>query len=146
MPRKFVIGIGIVVSAIGYFFYAGLQQGTTFYVTVPELYAHGSEIVGKSLRMGGLVLEGSITQNPRDLLVEFKLHQGSDVVPVRYQGVTPDMFKDGSEVIVEGTLSDTGVFEADWLMAKCPSKYESKEYKAPETGPPGRQTGYPEAI
>jgi len=48
-------------------------------------------------------------------------------IPVAYHGVIPDMFKAGVEVVVEGKMDDTGVFQANVLMTKCASKYEGEE-------------------
>ena len=135
MPKKFVVGISIVVVAIAYFMFAGVSKGTAYYITVDELTQNGNELIGERLRMGGNVLEGTIEEDIKTLNVTFQIHQEESVVPVKFTGVTPDMFKDGSEVIVEGEYTAEGVFEADVLLAKCPSKYESKEYEdAEETG------------
>jgi cytochrome c-type biogenesis protein CcmE len=49
---------------------------------------------------------------------------GGESLPVIYQGVVPDTFKVGNEVVVEGTLKSNGIFQAYTLMPKCPSKYE----------------------
>lgn len=133
MPKKFVVGISIIVLGIGYFMFAGVSKGTAYYVTVEELSLKSDSYVGERLRMGGLVLEGSITSDIRKLDVNFKIHQNEHVIDVFYNGITPDMFQDGSEVILEGSYTEEGVFVADVLMAKCPSKYESSEYQTEES-------------
>ncbi len=129
MPKKFVIGISIIVLGIGYFMIAGVNEGTAYYVTVEELSQKSENYIGERLRMGGLVLEGSIQSDIKKLDVNFKIHQNEHVIDVFYNGVTPDMFQDGSEVILEGSYTEEGLFVADVLMAKCPSKYESSEYQ-----------------
>lgn len=133
MPKKFVIGISIIVLGIGYFMIAGVNKGTAYYVTVEELSQKSDNYVGERLRMGGLVLEGSIQSDIKKLDVNFKIHQNEHVIDVFYNGITPDMFQDGSEVIIEGSYTEEGVFAADVLMAKCPSKYESSEYQKEES-------------
>ncbi len=133
MPKKFVVGISIVVLGIAYFIFAGVSKGTAYYVTVEELSRKSESYVGERLRMGGLVLEGSIVSDIKKLDVNFKIHQNEHVIDVFYNGITPDMFQDGSEVILEGSYTEEGVFVADVLMAKCPSKYESSEYQTEES-------------
>ena len=133
MPKKFVVGISIIVLGIAYFIFAGVSKGTAYYVTVEELSRKSESYVGERLRMGGLVLEGSIVSDIKKLDVNFKIHQNEHVIDVFYNGITPDMFKDGSEVILEGSYTEDGVFVADVLMAKCPSKYESSEYQTEES-------------
>ena len=133
MPKKFVVGISIIVLGIAYFIFAGVSEGTAYYVTVEELSRKSEIYVGERLRMGGLVLEGSIVSDIKKLDVNFKIHQDEHVIDVFYNGITPDMFKDGSEVILEGSYTEDGVFVADVLMAKCPSKYESSEYQTEES-------------
>ncbi len=135
MPRKFVIGISIIVLGIGYFMVSGVSKGSSYYVTVQELSESGDNLIGDRLRMGGVVLEGSITTDIKKLDVNFKIHQDEHVIDVFYTGITPDMFRDGSDVILEGSFTEDGVFVADVLMAKCPSKYESSEYQTEEDAP-----------
>ena len=135
MPRKFVIGISIIVLGIGYFMVSGVSKGSSYYVTVQELSESGDRLIGDRLRMGGVVLEGSITTDIKKLDVNFKIHQDEHVIDVFYTGITPDMFRDGSDVILEGSFTEDGVFVADVLMAKCPSKYESSEYQTEEDAP-----------
>lgn len=135
MPRKFVIGISIIVLGIGYFMVSGVSKGSSYYVTVQELSESGDKLIGDRLRMGGVVLEGSITTDVKKLDVNFKIHQDEHVIDVFYNGITPDMFRDGSDVILEGSFTEDGIFVADLLMAKCPSKYESSEYQTEEDIP-----------
>jgi len=135
VPKKFVIGITIVILGIGYFMVSGVSKGSSYYVTVQELAESGDKLVGDRLRMGGAVLEGSISKDVRKLDVNFKIHQNEHVIDVFYNGITPDMFRDGSDVILEGSFTEDGVFVADVLMAKCPSKYESSEYQMEESTP-----------
>ena len=133
MPKKFVIGISIIVLGIIYFMIAGVNEGTAYYVTVEELSLKSENYVGERLRMGGLVVKGSIQSDIRKLDVNFKIHQNEHVIDVFYNGITPDMFQDESEVILEGSYTEEGLFVADVLMAKCPSKYESSEYQREES-------------
>ena len=64
----------------------------------------------------------------RQLLAKFNLAGESTTLPVVYHGGIPDLFKADSEVIVEGRMDATGLFQADVLMTKCASKYQSEEH------------------
>ena len=78
--------------------------------------------------MKGNVVNGSIQRDPNDYLdVKFLIEEKESSLKVTYQGVTPDMFADGREVVVEGTLGRDGVFHANTLLTSCPSKYEAEK-------------------
>ncbi|MFQ6605755.1 MAG: cytochrome c maturation protein CcmE [Fidelibacterota bacterium] len=97
------------------------QAALVKFLSIEELQAdtnHGR------VKLGGYVEEGSIVINPDDLLeASFVLEQDNATIPVRYRGIRPDLFKDGAEVIVEGSL-DGNVFVAENLQTKCASRYE----------------------
>ena len=86
---------------------------------VPEVY-------DDKVRVSGTVVTGSI-DNDIDRSLKFKITDGDDVIDVEYQGIIPDIFADDVEAVVEGTLNKQNVFEADLLLAKCPTKYESED-------------------
>lgn len=125
--RKFLIGFGIVIAAIGYLIYSGFNETTLYYLTVSEL--HASPVYGTNLRLNGNVVAGSIEKDEKEMLrVRFTAEEGGKQTHVVYSGVIPDTFKDGSDVVVEGTYAPDGTFTAHTLLAKCPSKYESEGY------------------
>ena len=88
------------------------------------------------IRLAGRVVPGSIHRDPRTSTVRFQVWQPLDgtsggfsaPVSVRYHGMVPDTFRDGAEVVLEGDLSADGIFRAETLLAKCPSRYEGKGY------------------
>ncbi|MCS5621955.1 MAG: cytochrome c maturation protein CcmE, partial [Nitrospinaceae bacterium] len=83
---------------------------------------------GAGLKVKGNVVNGSIQRDPNDYLnVKFLIEEKDASLKVAYQGVTPDMFIDGGEVVVEGTLGKDGVFHANTLLTSCPSKYEAEK-------------------
>ena len=102
------------------------------YVSIAQLVETDSDWKQTRFRLGGYVHEGSIVYSNARRTVEFMLVQEDDRLPVRFEGLTPDMFKDNAEVIVLGQL-DGGVFVADNLMTKCASRYEV-EITEPEHG------------
>jgi len=123
--RKFLISGIVIAGALLAIVFTGFKGNQVFYVTVDELHAKAPELTGEHIRMAGNVLDGSIKKDDSSLFTRFQIEQNGKTIPVEYKGITPDMFKDGSEVIVEGTYTQSGVFKADNLMAKCASRYEA---------------------
>lgn len=125
---KFAIGSFLIVGAIGFLITSSISSTSKFYFTVDELVASNQVSPGTGLKVKGNVVQGSIARNPEDYLdVAFSIEFKNAKLPVRYNGVTPDMFKDGNEVVVEGTMDRQGVFHANTLMTSCPSKYEAEK-------------------
>jgi cytochrome c-type biogenesis protein CcmE len=81
---------------------------------------------GTRVRLGGLVGTGSVERG-KDLNIRFQVTDGNHVVAVAYQGVLPDLFREGQGVIAEGALDTSGVFRADTVLAKHDEKYMPKE-------------------
>ena len=132
---KFIIGSMMIVSAIGYLISTSIQSTSKFFMTVDELAVATVDYRGAGLKVKGTVVNGSIDRNPNDhLTVSFKIEEKTSSLPVIYKGITPDMFEDGREVVVEGTLGNDGVFHANTLLTSCPSKYEA-EKEAGKTHP-----------
>lgn len=123
---KITTGIAIIVAAIAYFAFAGFEEGKAYYKTIDELEAMGDAAQGKRLRVAGIVKEGSIQRDGRE--VRFELEAENLTLAVLYNGSqpVPDTFKDGAEALVEGRRTADGTFEADHIQAKCASKYEAK--------------------
>jgi cytochrome c-type biogenesis protein CcmE len=81
---------------------------------------------GTRIRLGGLVAPGSLVRGD-NLAVQFQLTDGSRTVPVAYQGLLPDLFREGQGVVTEGALDQAGVFRADSVLAKHDETYMPKE-------------------
>lgn len=120
---RLLIGFVAVGLAIGLLVARGAKKSMVYYVTVSELVAkqRGGDVDG--LRVTGKVVPGTIQR--QDLRLRFKMTDGTQAVPVEYNGVIPDTFSEEGEVVVEGCYKTDGTFDANFLMAKCPSKYES---------------------
>ncbi len=103
----------------------GIEEEAVPYVTVAELQAKQGTREQDRFRLGGLVKAGSIAYSSDRLSVDFVVVQGSMRLPVHYSGLTPDLFKDEAEVIIEGVYHDS-IFSADNLMTKCASRYEAE--------------------
>ena len=124
---RFLVGSLLIVGAIGYLITMGISNTSQYFFTVDELLSQKVSYAGSGLKVKGNVVNGSIQRDPNDYLnVMFSIEEKESSLKVAYQGVTPDMFADGREVVVEGTLGEDGVFHANTLLTSCPSKYEAE--------------------
>ena len=125
MPKRkrFVIGGLIILGALSYIIYGGMQEAIVYFVTPSELRAKETTSKDKFLRMGGMVVKGSLQKDLKNLTYRFELTDGTASVPVFFRGVPPDLFADGKGAVVEGRLSADGVFQATTIMAKHAEEY-----------------------
>ncbi len=121
---KIIVVSSIVLSIIGYLTYTGIRDTMAYYLTVSELLAKGPSGENVGLRVAGEVIPDSVQWNPKDLKLSFRIRDGESSLHVDYQGVVPDSFKPGKEVIVEGKYTAEGLFRAATIMPTCPSKYD----------------------
>ncbi len=121
---KVVLCLSVIVACLVYLVVSGFQGASVFFFTVSELQAKEATIGGQRVKVAGKVVDGSIEQDKGTMKVSFQAEEGGHILPVTYKGIVPDTFKDGAEVVVEGKSGADGVFHADVLLAKCPSKYE----------------------
>lgn len=122
---KVLLGVGLIVGALAALMALGLSKSQTYYVTVEELLKQPAARANQQLRVNGKLVGSSVTFDPGRVLLKFDLRDGRNKLPVAYQGVRPGTFEDGVDVLVEGRYRD-GVFVADNVLTKCPSKYEAK--------------------
>lgn len=123
---RFYVGGLVMVGAILYLVYMGLQNAPVYYVTTSELQ-QGIGVAGGSqmVRVAGKVVPSSIQKGPDAFTTRFAISDGSGTLSVFYRGALPDVFQENIEVVVEGRYSQDGVFNAKTVLAKCPSKFES---------------------
>lgn len=131
---KFGAAIGVIVVALAYLAFTGVQQSKSYYVTIKELKKMGDDGYKKRLRVAGNVEPGSIRR--RGTHVEFTLIEEGHVLNVEYTGTEapPDTFVDNAQALAEGTYGRDGVFHAKMLQAKCASKYAPKQDGTQPTG------------
>ncbi|MDM8527235.1 cytochrome c maturation protein CcmE [Anaerolineales bacterium HSG24] len=123
---KFIVGGVLIILAIAYLMYAGIQSNATYFMTVDELYAKGTAVENKIVRVSGMVDEESIEFNNRDLILKFNvLGENGKALPVVFNGPKPDQMRADTEAIIEGTYNGHS-FKAHNLLLKCPSKYEGE--------------------
>jgi cytochrome c-type biogenesis protein CcmE len=121
--RRFLIGAAIILAALAYMIYGGLKEAMVYFKVPSELRAEESSLKGKFVRMGGMVVEGSLQKDLQALTYKFELTDGSVKFPVFFKGVPPDMFLEGKGAVVEGRVGDDGVFHATLIMAKHAEEY-----------------------
>jgi cytochrome c-type biogenesis protein CcmE len=141
MSKGFQIALGgaLVAALLGWYGASQVSEGGfVYYQTLGEFLAAGE--AGQPARVHGFVVPGSIERDVAGKRVRFRVqetapHAGGSAegaLPVVYASLeTPDLFKDGAEVVVEGELADgAGTFHASNVLAKCPSKFEGQQAEA----------------
>lgn len=123
----------LVIAALVAIIAAGLIAAWTLrnqanYFYLPEQMAAEPPAVGQAVRLGGMVRPGSIQTEADGVTVNFMVTGNTtDAVPVRYSGILPDLFVEGSGVVAEGSLGADGVFMASNLLAKHDENYVPRE-------------------
>jgi cytochrome c-type biogenesis protein CcmE len=146
---KFLVGGLLIAAAVVYLIISSTRASAQYFLTVDELNAKGNESLGRELRISGAVLGDSITYDPETLTLKFTvahipgdnkeiealgglaavLHQAvtdptRSRLQVVYNDVKPDLLRNEAQAIMTGHLGEDGVFYADELLLKCPTKYE----------------------
>jgi len=121
--RRFLIGGAIILAALSYMIYGGMQEAIVYFVTPSELKANEHSSADKFLRMGGMVVKGSMQKDLNHLTYRFDLTDGTATFPVFFKGVPPDLFTEGKGAVVEGRIGKDGVFQATMIMAKHAEDY-----------------------
>jgi cytochrome c-type biogenesis protein CcmE len=118
-------------AAAGLSLYA-LRDNLSYFLSPADLLAEqqsGGAIgkPGNVFRLGGLVAEGSVTDQDKDMNIAFTVTDFRHEVPVVYRGILPDLFREGQGVIARGSLDAGGVFQAEELLAKHDENYMPPE-------------------
>jgi cytochrome c-type biogenesis protein CcmE len=147
--NKFVIGGILILGAVVFLIWTATKASAEYFLTIDELNAKGSSIVDKNLRVSGAVIGDSIQYDAQNLKLTFEvahvpgdnavlekqgglaaaLHQAvadpsRKRMKVVYVGPKPDLLRNEAEAIMTGHLGTDGVFYADELLLKCPTRYE----------------------
>jgi cytochrome c-type biogenesis protein CcmE len=154
---KFLVGGLLIIAAVVYLIVSSTQASAQYFLTVEELKAKGSSVMGRDLRVSGAVLGDTIQYDPQTLTLTFTVaHVPGDnkdieaqgglaevlhaavIDPSRpqmqvvYVGVKPDLLRNEAQAIMTGRIGEDGVFHADELLLKCPTKYEEAVPKQSE--------------
>jgi cytochrome c-type biogenesis protein CcmE len=146
---KFIVGGLLIVAAVIYLIVSSTQASAQYFLTVDEVNAKGSSVAGRDLRVSGAVIGDSIQYDPETLTLSFivahvpgdnkeieaqgglafVLHEAVTdpnraQMRVVYNGVKPDLLRHEAQAIMTGQLGADGIFYAEELLLKCPTKYE----------------------
>ena len=124
--RLVLIGASVGVLAVAVALMLNAFRGSIAFFNSPTDIAEKHLGPGTRIRLGGLVKDGSI-ERANDLRVRFEVTDGKSEIPVTYQGVLPDLFREGQGVVAEGAIDGAGVFNADTILAKHDESYMPKE-------------------
>ena len=147
--NKFAFGGMLILGAVVFLIWTATASTSEYFLTIDELNAKGSSIVDKNLRVSGAVIGDTIQYDPQTLTLTFEvahvpgdntqlategglaiaLHQAvidpsRERMTVVYVGPKPDLLRNEAQAIVTGHLGADGIFYADELLLKCPTKYE----------------------
>jgi cytochrome c-type biogenesis protein CcmE len=146
---KFIIGGALIVAAVIYLIVSSTQASAQYFLTIDEVVAKGDEILDRELRISGAVDGETIAYDRESLTLSFIVaHVPGDNteledegglaealhaavidpsrarLPVVYEGPMPDLLQHEAQAIMTGFMGDDGIFYADELLLKCPTKYE----------------------
>ena len=146
---KFIIGGLLIFAAIVFLIVSSTKSSAEYFLTVDEVFAKKVEMQGRKLRVSGAVVGDTIKYEPQTLMLTFEIaHVPADDDAVReygglakalhqavidpqrnrlkvvFNGPKPDLMKNEVQVIMTGQMGDDGVFHADEVLTKCPTKYE----------------------
>lgn len=147
--NKFMIGGLFILAAVVFLVVSSSQANSEYFMTVDELNVKGASVMGKSLRVSGAIIGDTIQYDPATLTLTFEvanvpgdnaeieaqgglaevLHQAvidptRSRIKVVYQGPKPDLLRNEAQAIMTGHIDENGVFHADELLLKCPTRYE----------------------
>jgi cytochrome c-type biogenesis protein CcmE len=124
--RLVLIGGAVGVLAVAVALMLNALRDSIVFFNSPSDVAEKHLAPGARIRLGGLVKTGSLVRSD-NLKIRFEVTDGSRELPVAYQGVLPDLFREGQGVVAEGALDGAGVFNADTILAKHDETYMPKE-------------------
>lgn len=123
LRARYLIGGLIIMGAIGYLAFAANSDSWAYYQDV-DTFVGKSPKVGARARVHGRIAADGADIRPVDLFARFELIGDQRRLAVEYRGAVPNLLAAGGQVVAEGTLDASGVFQADQLLTKCASKYE----------------------
>jgi cytochrome c-type biogenesis protein CcmE len=138
--RQRMLTVGLIVVcvslAVGLALQA-FQENLLFFYSPTQVLA-GEPPEGRKFRLGGLVEEGSLTREAGELKISFIVSDLENTLPVSYEGVLPDLFREGQGVVAHGVLQPDGSFLAEEVLAK-----HDENYMAPEVAELLAEQGHP---
>ncbi len=148
---KFMIGGLLIVAAVVYLIVSSTQASAQYYLTIDEMLTRGDEIYDRAIKLSGAVDGDTVAYDPETLTLEFamanvpadqdEIEAGGGLAKVLYDalrdpdasrlqvvyvGPKPDLLRHEAQAIVTGNMGEDGVFYADELLLKCPTRYEQE--------------------
>ena len=120
--KRFLVGGLVIAGALAYLIYGAMQEAVVYFVTPTELRSEAAP-PDRFLRVGGMVLPGSLRKDLDQRTFRFRITDGQESMSVFFQGVPPDLLAEGKGAVVEGRLGENGVFRASTVMAKHAEEY-----------------------
>ena len=120
-----VIGLAGIAVAAGLVLNA-FRSNLVFFFSPSQVAAHEAP-VGKTFRLGGMVVDGSVQRDSDGLTVRFRVTDTAQEIPVVFSGILPDLFSEGQGAVAQGKLGDDGVFYAEQVLAKHDETYMPPE-------------------
>src|SRR5262245_20702028 len=124
--RLTLIGGAAVVLAIAAALVLNALRDSIVFFSTPSMAAEKHIPPGKRFRLGGMVRQGSVVRGDH-LAATFDVSDGAATLPVAYQGILPDLFREGQGVVAEVAIDANGVFRADTVLAKHDETYMPKD-------------------
>lgn len=125
--RMLAVGLAVAGVAIAVVLtLRAFEENMMFFVDISAV-AEGEAPMDRNFRVGGLVVAGSVHRDPGELEVRFKLTDTANELNVSYNGVLPDLFREGQGIVAHGRMNDSGGFVADTVLAKHDENYMPPE-------------------
>ncbi|RZO22059.1 MAG: cytochrome c maturation protein CcmE [Candidatus Thioglobus sp.] len=127
--RQRLVLVGLLVAGVGIavgLALLALQENINLFFS-PSQVAAGEAPVGSPFRLGGMVVDGSVSRVDQSLEIRFDLTDTANTVTVAYTGILPDLFREGQGIVAQGSVNDNGLFTATQVLAKHDETYMPPE-------------------
>lgn len=156
---KFIIGGALILIAVIYLIISSSNANAQYFLTIDELQSKGAQAAGREVRISGAVIGDSITYDAANLRLSFEVAQvpadNKEIeaqgglaavlhaavmdpdrarILVVYEGVKPDLLRNEAQAIMTGKMGEDGIFYAEELLLKCPTRYEESVPSQSEGG------------
>ncbi|MBF0426888.1 MAG: cytochrome c maturation protein CcmE [Magnetococcales bacterium] len=118
-----VLTLVIVGGALLTLVFTSFTDSLVYFLTPSEVKEKAATLTGRKIRIGGMVQEGSLEKVPDSLKIRFLVTDGTHRIPVHYEGMLPDLFREGQGVVVEGVWQPEKPFAASTILAKHSEDY-----------------------
>jgi cytochrome c-type biogenesis protein CcmE len=123
--KLFMVVVLAGITLAGFLTYRALQENLLYFFSPTQVAA--GQAPKRTFRLGGMVVDGSLKREPGTLNVSFVVTDNVNSVPVKYDRVLPDLFREGAGAVIVGRLNDRGEFVGDEVIAKHDENYMPAE-------------------